>query len=140
MNVPAPCRGPARGVVSAATFRTYTLLSVTWTQNRELKYVFKFVSVLGRFSAQVGPRNVPNSHGLKNATQINKNEPAEENSGLESKSDTFTYSFPSELTTNTEAGRRFGVALPSGLESWNAQPLSAAKAKGQAWLYFVRGF
>jgi hypothetical protein len=40
----------------------------TWTQNRKLKYVFLVFSVFGRFSAKVGPRNLPNGPGLKNTT------------------------------------------------------------------------
>ncbi len=52
----------------AATFRSRYGDVLTWTQNRKLKYIFWFFSVFGRFSAKVGPKNLPNAPGLKNAT------------------------------------------------------------------------
>ncbi len=38
---------------------------------RKLKYKCYLFLMFGRFSANVGPRNVPNGPGLKNATYIN---------------------------------------------------------------------
>ncbi len=52
--------------------KTHLLPNVTYLDSEpEAQHIFYVF--FGRFSAQVGPGNVPNGPGLKNATYINEN-------------------------------------------------------------------
>ncbi len=55
-------------IAGKKTTSTKSVPLLTLTQNRKHKYIFEFVSGVCRFSAKVGPKNVPNGPGLKNVT------------------------------------------------------------------------
>ncbi len=55
------------GACWCALLALICVIGVVWAGSREDKIFYSFC-VFGRFSAKVGPRNLPNGPGLRNAT------------------------------------------------------------------------